>query len=228
MNENNKKPILSLENILVALLVITTIVIVFLWTKSSSNDEIASLKKDISDLQDDIEFFETQKVNYTPDEVNSKIAKDKINIKERFDKKESDIKKGVTQVYEKTKTQKDYRNLEKLLTDYLGEQFSKKLIELSKPIVSESAKEQFPYEKLKDINIAFGEYDIVDHTVECFVLVTYRSSEIGANNPGVEREDKQVQIIGKDFFILNYNLEDDGLELVDHQRNLKSEVIPDE
>lgn len=228
LNKEIKQPIFSLLNILIAFLVIVAIAIAFLWIKSGSNDEEASLKKDISALQEDVDFYETAKEDYKPSDVNNKIAEDKINIKESFDKKKQDITKGVTQVYDKTKTQKDYDKLDELITPYLGDKFSERLIELNKPVVNESGKEQFPYDKLEDVNIAFGEYDIVNHTAECFVLVNYQSPEVGANNPGVKRKDKQAVIKGQDFFILNFNLEDDSLELVNYQQNAKSEAMSDE
>ena len=225
MSEKHRKPILSLSNILVFLLVIIAVVITVFWIKSNTNPEKRSIEKEVSDLQDDIEFYETSQKTYTPSEVNKKISKDQINVKESFDKKEKDIKKGITQVYDKTKTEEDYNKLEDAIKDDLGEQFTEKLINLSKPIVSESGDEQLPYEKLEDVSVAFGEYDIAEHTAKTFVLVTYKSSEIGANNPGVEREDKQVQVGGQDFFILDYNLENDSLSLSDYQQNQNSEVV---
>lgn len=228
MSENNKKTILSLGNILIFFLVIIAIVVTVLWVKSDSNIKKESLKKEITDLQEDIDFYKAAKENYTPSEINKKITEDKINIKESFDKKEKDITKGITQVYDKTKTEEDHDKLEKSIKDDLGEQFTEKLVDLSKPIVNESGGSQSPYDQLEDISIAFGEYDIVEHTAKCFVLVTYKSSEFGANNSGVEREEKEVQIGGQDFFILDYNLEDDTLKLFDYQQNEKSEVTSDE
>lgn len=225
LSKDYKKPILSLSNILIFLLVIVAIVNTVLWVKSNTNPEKRTIEKEVSDLEKDIEFYETSQKTYTPTEVNKKISEDKINVKESFEKKEKDIKKGVTQVYDKTKTEEDYNDLEDVIKDDLGGQFTDKLVSISKPIINESGKEQLPYDDLEDVSIAFGEYDIVEHTAKTYVLVTYKSSEIDANNPGVEREDKQVQIGGQDFFILDYNLKDDSLSLFDYQQNKKIEVV---
>lgn len=223
MSKDNQ-PIISFSNILIAFLVVVAGIVVYLWFSSSNNEQKEDLEQDILSLEEDVQYYVTAKEEYTPSEVNKGIAEDNINIKEKFDQKKDDIKKGVTQVYDETKTEEDYNKLADAISPVLGEQFANKLVELDKPIVNESGGATFPYDKLNDLKIAFGEYDIVTHTAEVFVLVDYQSQEIGANNPGVEREDRTAVITGKDFFILDYNLADDSLRLVDHQQSLQSEV----
>lgn len=227
MSKNSNQPIIKLGNILIAFLVIITSVVVYLWSSSSQNENKEDLEKDILSLEEDVEYYVKMQEEYTPSKVNENIASDSINIKEKFDKKKREIEKGVTQVYAETKTEADYEKLKESITPILGEQFANKLIELDKPVVNDSGKAVFPYDKLKDVQIAFGEYDVVDHTVELFVLVDYKSPKVGSNNPGVEREDRTAIITGKDFFILNYNLADDSLKLIEHQQEMNSEVKPD-
>lgn len=228
MSKNSNQPIINFGNVLIAFLVVVAGIVLFLWVSSSNNEKKGDLEKDILSLEEDVQYYVTAKEEYTPSEVNRSIAEDNINIKEKFDQKKDEIQKGVTQVYDKTKTEEDYKNLADAISPVLGEQFANKLIELDEPVVNESGGATFPYDKLNDLKIAFGEYDIVNHTAEIFVLVDYQSPEIGANNPGVEREDRTAVITGKDFFILDYNLADDSLQLVDHQQSMQSEVETDE
>lgn len=228
MSKNSKQPIISLGNVLIVFLVIVAGIVVFLWSSSSQNERKEDLEKDILSLEEDVQYYVNAQKEYTPNELNKSIAEDNINIKEKFDKKKEEIQKGVTQVYDQTKTEEDYNKLSESISPLLGEQFANKLIELDKPVVNDSGKAEFPYDKLNDLKIAFGEYDIVNHTTEMFVLVDYQSPEIGSNNPGVEREDRTAVITGKDFFILDYNLADDSLRLVGHQQEMQSEVRSDE
>lgn len=228
MSEKNKKPILRLGNILIFILAIIAIAFVFVWIKSGYNDEKQALEKDISDLEGDIDFYERAQQNYTPTAVNKKINKDKINVNKSFRQKKIDIEDGITRVYDQTDNQEDYNNIEEDVEDDLGEQFSKKLAALSSPKISEAGEEQFPHEKLEDVKIAFGDYDIVNHTAKTFVLVDYEAPKTGANNPGVDREDKQVAVGGRDLFTLNFDLEDDSLTLDDYQGSKQSEEVSDD
>lgn len=228
LNKNSEQPIISLGNVLIAFLVVVAGIVVFLWVSSSQNERKADLEKDILSLEEDARYYLMAKEEYTPSELNKSIAEDKINIKEKFDQKKEEIQKVATKVYDETKTEKDYNKLKDELPPILGEQLTDKLIELAQPVVNDSGTAAFPYGKMTDLKIAFGEYNIVDHTAKIFVLVDYQSPKIGSNNPGVKREDRTAVITGKDFFILDYNLTDDSLRLVDHQQQLKSEVKADE
>ncbi|HLQ97027.1 MAG TPA: hypothetical protein VK108_11755 [Pseudogracilibacillus sp.] len=228
MKGDKFRNILSLSNILILVLLVITISIAFIWFKSSNNDKTEALEQDISDLQSDINFYEETQENYTPEKVNKKIDEDHIDVEKSFNDKESDIEKGVKEVYENIDSMEDYENLDESINEYLGDDFTEKLTDISKPKVSESGEEDLPYDSLEDLKIAFGEYDIVNHTAKSFVLVDYKSSEIGANNPGIERDDKQVKIGGQDLFILNYDLENDSLELEDFKRNDEVEEASDE
>lgn len=228
MNGGKFRDALKLSNILIIILFIFTVSIVFIWFKTSHNAKTDALEKDISDLHSDIEFYEESRESYTPEKVNEKINEDNIDVEKSFKDKKSDIKKGLKEVYENIDSVEDYEKLDGNINEYLGDEFSEKLIDISKPKISESGEEDLPYDSLDDVKIAFGEYDIVDHSARSYVLVDYKSSDIGANNPGVEREDKQVKISGHDLFILNYDLEDDSLTLEDYKRDESVEEASDE
>lgn len=214
-------------NIVIGILGLITIFLLIVWWQTANSPEKKSLENEVIDLKSDISSYKDEKENYTVDKVNEKITSDEINVSEQISKKKSDIEKAITQVYEGTKTEDEYNKLSEVLPPMIGDEFGALLMELDKPRLNQSGKAQLAYDKLLDLNIAFGEYDVNSNQVDCYVLVNYQSPIVESNVSGT-KDEKLSRIQGQDFFIFSYSLKEDSIHSIQHQRNIEGGVSVDE
>lgn len=226
VKEENHSAMTIITNVLLFVFVAAALMVggIWIYTTLNRSERLDPLKNDIAQYEKNIMYYQNQEERYTPKKINEKIEKDEINVREKLNQKEKDITEGVTVVYEQTKNEDDYNNLSDKIKPKLGDSFSEQLIALDKPSLGQTGEKQLAYDKLDDVKIAFGEYDFSNHTAECYVLVDYQTPTITATNTGMESEEKKNILKGQDFFSLNYSLDEDELELVNHQQAMKDEV----
>ncbi|HAQ5747087.1 hypothetical protein AAK913_12035 [Enterococcus faecium] len=216
-----------LLNIFLVFSIFSASTVSFLWYQmNKQKDNVSILENKVSHLQNSIRDVELSKSEYTTKTVNDTIVKNSVDMSQAFSETRKKIKEGITIVYNETKNENDYSNLEKRITPLLGTSFTKKLVSLDEPIVNQSGSKSFPFEKLVDVKVAFGEYDFVNNYAKCFVVVKYESPRIKTTKTGVAVESDTYSFIkGQDFFNLNYNVDSGNLELINYQKGTEEEVI---
>lgn len=217
-----------LVNTFFVFLIVTAFISLFLWRSSSNNSQKRELEKNISEMNDDIKFYEEAIKNYTEDEITKEITEANINVSEETKKEKEVIETSLKKVYSDTKTKEEYDSLEDKIKENLGISFSNVLLKISEPTLNQSGEASFPYDEMTDSKIAFGNYDISSQSMECYVLVYWKSPVLDATNTGVKSDSKEARVTGKDFFILDYYLADNTLEVIDYQHTVDSEVASNE
>ncbi|MBC2242227.1 hypothetical protein [Listeria booriae] len=223
MNQG-RESIFSLSNILVAILVLIALATSVLWYKSTTNEtKMTALSKEIERLQVEKKDYAESTRTLSTDDISTEVTTSNIDVKTQLEKQKTNIEKAIQHTYGMTKTQQAYSELQQTISPLVGDDFSDKLVVLGKPVVSEAGI-LFPFERLKSVKVFFGNYDLGSKKADCYVLVNYEST-VNATTTGVEAAGKQTTISGQDFFILDYDLENDSLNYADYQRNINNRNI---
>lgn len=221
-----KKNLLYFGNTMMILLmiltIITTISFIRLKTHGESNTKIS---QEVSSLKEDIKNYNDLKINYTVEDAKNEMMEDEIDLKGSTNDLKDSIIDGVTIVYDETKSSEDYDKLKEKIPSTLGKDFSDKLLLLAKPSLSQTGKPLTPFGSLVSVTVDFGEYDIMDHTIDCLVIVEYKSPEMDASHTGAEDKKAEVSILhGFDAFSLSFNAKNKDVKLLDYQNTIKNEV----
>ncbi|MEY8307433.1 hypothetical protein AAK913_12525 [Enterococcus faecium] len=208
--------------LLMILTIITTISFIRLKTHGENNSKIS---QEVSSLKEDIKNYNDLKIDYTLEDAKNEIVEDEIDLKGITDDLKGSIVNGVTTVYDETKTSEDYDKLKEKIPSAVGKDFADKLLSLAKPSLSQTGKLLTPFGGLINVTVDFGEYDILDHTIDCLVIVEYKSPEMDASHTGAEDKKTEVSILhGFDAFSLSFNTKDKDVKLLDYQNTIKNEV----
>ena len=144
----------------------------------------------------------------SPNQILDVLKKENVNVTSSLNDVTNRINKAIDLTYNKTKNEKDYKNLSKTLPKLVGKSFSYNLIQLDKPVVNQSGKKSFPFGPATDVVVTFGKYNY--HTIEVpvYVAVNYQTSAVGSKS----------KIKGQDLYTLQYELKSRDLGFIDHER----------
>lgn len=208
----------KVSNLIVLMCIVVALVSVYLLYNSVTSNINKQLKSEVNAAKTTkMEYVEATKA-LTVNNVKKEVTKTDIDVETKLQQKKIKIENAIKKVYVETKTNEAYEKLENELVPVVGQSFGEKLVELDEPTISEAGI-KFPFDKLKNVKVFFNEYSLTGKSVKCFVLVEYETKK-NATTTGVSGEKKEVVITGKDFFILNYNLEKDILKYEDYQQTL--------
>lgn len=111
------------------------------------------------------------KVNFQK-QTDAKISSQKIQLDQEKDHLTKRLTQGFKLAYAQTHNTADYKKLKSTLPDLLGQSLTKKVLALDKPVVSEAG--EFPnFDKLNDLQVSYGLYDIKTQTIKVMVYVDY-------------------------------------------------------
>lgn len=101
-------------------------------------------------------------------QVKKMVQKSGINL----DNAKSQLSSKITQAMNLTYNQQDFNKLKQQLPSLIGQSWSNTIISNSRPITGQNGN-LYPYSKLVDQKIAFGDYDIQNHQIPIEVTVHY-------------------------------------------------------
>lgn len=153
--------------------------------------------------------YKSKTEKLSPDDVLNTLKKENINVTTSLDEVTKNIKEAVNLTYNKTKTEKDYKQLSNKLPGLVGKSLSYTLIQLDKPELNQSGKKAFAYGSTTDVLVTFGKYNYKTIEVPVYLVVDYKTP------PTVGSGQK---LNGQDLFTLTYNLKTKELGVMDHER----------
>ncbi|MBC1914205.1 hypothetical protein HCA73_16250 [Listeria booriae] len=208
---------LKIKYVISILLVLLAVTSSILWYRAVTRNENQATEKEITQINTSTAAVKKATNAYTIESVNKEITDMKVNLSEDLNRTKADITKGMQYVYAETKTQAAYDQLEKKIKPLLGDSLSKKVMALDKPIVAQTGKAQFPYDKIKQIQVFYGAYDITSQTIDCYILVNYLSPQLDATTTGIKAKAKQIVMPGQDFFSCTYDVANKQLDFTGYQ-----------
>lgn len=108
-------------------------------------------------------------------QVKKAIKKQDINLDQDKADLSNKISQGLDMAYSHTHNDQDYTNLKKTLPNLVGKALSSKILESDMAMMSQNGK-LYPYVKLVDHQIAFGNYDLTTHQMPVVITIHYLSN----------------------------------------------------
>lgn len=172
--------------------------IVALDNKQTAVVQIASDKAQLKNI-------DKERANYSEANIYQKITKDDINIGEQKKAASKNINDSMGLFFNDTKNESDYKNIKKELPKKIGDSFSKPLLAISKPTVSQTGEKKPNFDGLDYSIVSFGNYDYINNELPMTVAVSY-NQKINTTPSGIKQEESSKTTHTKVIYNLIYNV----------------------
>lgn len=119
--------------------------------------------------------LEKDSKNMDTAQVKKVIKKQGINLDQDKADLTNKISQGLDMAYNHTHNDQDYTNLKKKLPNLVGKALSSKILESDMAVTSQNGM-LYPYDKLVDHQIAFGNYDLITYQMPVIITIHYLSN----------------------------------------------------
>lgn len=119
--------------------------------------------------------LEKDSKNMNTAQVKKIIKKQRINLDQDKADLSNRISQGLDMAYSHTHNDQDYASLKKKLPSLVGKALSSKILESDMAVTSQNGT-LYPYVKLVDHQIAFGNYDLTTHQMPVVITIHYLSN----------------------------------------------------
>lgn len=116
---------------------------------------------------------ETRKLNSTT--VENVIKKQGIDLTQVEQNNDNKINQALDLTYNKTHSDQDFATLKSQLPNMVGAPLADCLIKQNTPLIGQKGK-SYPFNKLNNASIAYGEYDLATQTMPIEITVDYQTS----------------------------------------------------
>lgn len=119
--------------------------------------------------------LEKDSKNMDTAQVKKVIKKQGINLDQDKADLTNKISQGLDMAYNHTHNDQDYTNLKKKLPNLVGKALSSKILESDMAVTSQNGM-LYPYDKLVDHQIAFGNYNLITYQMPVIITIHYLSN----------------------------------------------------
>lgn len=193
--------------------------VVLLNTNANRKKEI-DLEERITQTKQQRKEYQHKMEDYTMANVKHENETHSVDLNQvlpEMDKKLDSIFKSV---YEQTKNENDYKNLQRTLPQQAGHSLSKQLLKLSQPTINQSGKKLMAFDKIKNLTISYGQYSKENESIPAIVSVEYLTPE-STNQRANTKDNDKTTIDGQDIFFLVVSAKSKKISLKGYQAGLE-------
>lgn len=165
-----------MKKIIIGILAILDIIIGIQVVKEiPTHAKSVEMQQQYNAIMSQVNQLEKDSRNMDTTQVKTIIKKQGINLDQEKANLSNQINQGLQMAYSQTHNDQDYANLEKKLPSLVGKALSNKILASDVATVSQNGK-LYPYAKLVDQHIAFGNYDLTTHEMPVEITIHYLSN----------------------------------------------------
>lgn len=151
-----------------------------------------------------IKSIDKRRANYSKANIYQKITNDNINISEKKKEASKNVNDSMGLLFNDTKTEADYKKQKEELPKKIGKDFSKPLLTIAKPSISQTGQEKPNFDGLDYSVVSFGNYDYLNNQLPMTVMLSY-NQKINTTASGVKQEETFKTTHTKMIYHLTYN-----------------------
>lgn len=197
----------GLQKTLLIILLVVTCLTGFLAYRSNvvseRNKQVAEAK--ITANKAELITLKNERASLSKDTIYQKIEKDKVNVSKQKQIATDNVNDSMKLVFDQTKSKKDYEVLKDKLPEKVGKQFTKPLLQVAKPSLSQSGVDKPNFDGLDYSIVSMGNYNYKTNEVPMTVVVSY-NQKVNTTPSGIKQKTSDKTTHTKLIYHLMYNL----------------------